>query len=287
MKVGKRIMLTILAMLLFVEAPLSQAKINTNVLGKEKRIREIGMKLLKFYPESLPLEFKYEPSPEVTAYCEGNKIVVSQGLLGLTSSEGELAAIIAHEIGHAINARVIKEFWVSLPSYSSSFCASILLGAEMVGLVMKLTPAPYTEGVEMEADFIGTLLAYQAGYDPPDLYRIFEKLASKSGKRNTPKSSEARPPILQRVAMIKKEIDALRSGQLVPQIVFSIFSRKAVLTPGKYRKEQLISTCRFMGYGIKVDAKGKEEIVKVKAPCGKETWFLILNGKVERKLEDP
>ncbi len=287
MKVGKWITLAILAVLLIGEPFPPLAKTIASVPGKGKKVREVGMKLLKFYPEPLPLKFKYQPSPEVTAYWKGNEIGVSQGLISLTTSEGELAAVIGHEIGHAINARVIKEFWVSLPSYSSSFCASILLGTEMIGLTMKLTPVPYPEGVEMEADFIGTLLAYQAGYNPSDLYQIFEKLASRSGKGPVPKSEDACPPILLRVALIKKEIEALKRGQLVPPIVFSIFSRKARLTPGKYRKEQLISTCRFMGYQIKVDAKGKREIVKVKAPCGKETRFLILKGKVEKRLKDP
>jgi predicted Zn-dependent protease len=147
---------------------------------------------------------------------------------------------------------------------------------------MDITTKPYARSLETEADFIGTLLAYEAGYDPLILPKVMERIAIRFGDTKLNKYGRTHPPTPQRTAMIKKELEALQNGKLIPDIVFSILSRKSSLPCEKYTKEQLIDTCKFIGYSYE---EREDEIIKVKIPRGSDLKFLLSNGKVVKMIE--
>jgi predicted Zn-dependent protease len=251
-------------------------------IEQEKRIIEIGTKLLKLYPDPLPLEFKYKRSPIINAYCSGKKIVIFEGLISTLKSDDELAMILAHEIGHAVRNHVAKSMLASIPGLILGIGLSVVTGVNVTQPVMDITTKPYARSLETEADFIGTLLAYEAGYDPLILPKVMERIAIRFGDTKLNKYGRTHPPTPQRTAMIKKELEALQNGKLIPDIVFSILSRKSSLPCEKYTKEQLIDTCKFIGYSYE---EREDEIIKVKIPRGSDLKFLLSNGKVVKMIE--
>jgi predicted Zn-dependent protease len=123
----------------------------------------------------LPYEFVVLNSSVPNAWAlPGGKIAVNRGLLMELSSEGELAAVLAHEIVHAAarhGAKGIERgialqagmIGVGLAASDSSY-SDIAVGAASIGTA--LISKRYSRGAELEADHYGMKYMAKAGYDP-------------------------------------------------------------------------------------------------------------------------
>ncbi len=126
------------------------------------------------------------------AFClPGGLIGVHTGLFGYVGSEAGLAAIVGHEMAHAVarhgqerlsQQRVLR----GLLSLGGELLkkengeltpgARLLLGALGVGATVGVT-LPYSRIHELEADQIGLVYMAAAGYDPQEAVRVWEKLS--------------------------------------------------------------------------------------------------------------
>ena len=258
---------------------------------QRQTIIEMGNQLLQHWPTKLPLKFEYRHSPIVNAYTDGKKVVVFDGLLGYLESYDELAMIIGHEIGHAVRKHLTKnELWslgILLPSFVADALVEGYTGVD-IGLrdiIGDEAILAFMRDKEGEADFFGALLAYQAGYDPTDFHKCFHRLAVRLGDTTLNKYGRAHPPNRVRKVMIEKEVDALRKGQLVPEIVYSLFLNTPI-QPGKFDEKQLVSTCSTMGLKTRLFANESEELVKVNIPRRGDGAYAISDGAVNKCLGD-
>jgi predicted Zn-dependent protease len=109
-------------------------------------------------------------SPVVNAFAlPPDKIYVTRGLLALANDASELAAVMAHEIGHitAHHAllRAEQEKRAALISQAAAVIESRQRGAE-VEESERLSIASFSRQQELEADEIGMKNMARAGYDP-------------------------------------------------------------------------------------------------------------------------
>jgi|SRR5699024_6460609 len=132
-------------------------------------------------------------SDEVNAFAlPGGKIGVYTGLLDVAEGQGQLAAVIGHEVGHVLadhsNARMSAQFATSagvqllgaaLGSSGSiggrQMMSALGLGAQ-VGLLL-----PYSRGQESEADLIGLKLMAQSGFDPREAVGLWRNMRDEAG----------------------------------------------------------------------------------------------------------
>src|SRR5713226_4640102 len=143
-------------------------------------------------------------SDEVNAWCmPGGKIAVYTGLLAkLDPTDDELAAVMGHEISHAL-----REHSREQASHQAAQGLLInIVGAATGdgGLVQDLGPAvlnvmfnlPHSRTDETEADRMGVELAARAGYDPRAAVSLWEKMSQLEGKRSPQSStlSGGKPP---------------------------------------------------------------------------------------------
>jgi len=116
----------------------------------------------------------------------GNKIGVHTGMLQLVDNQGQLAAVIGHEVGHVLskhsNERASQEMAVSqglnilqaltMPSSSLGQLGFGLLGVgAQYGVLM-----PFSRTQESEADIIGVDLMAKAGFDPRNSITLWQKM---------------------------------------------------------------------------------------------------------------
>lgn len=155
---------------------------------------------------------------EVNAWCmPGGKIAVYSGLLSkVQPSDAELAAVIGHEMAHAL-----REHSREMASHQMAEQAALqVVGAvanlpdiatQLAPMVFDLTVnLPHSRTDESEADRIGVELAARAGYDPHAALSLWQKM-QKVGGAQPPKLLSTHPPTADRI----KELQAI-TDKLMP-----------------------------------------------------------------------
>jgi len=128
-------------------------------------------------------------SDEVNAWCmPGGKIAVYTGLLAkLNPTDAELAAVMGHEIAHALrehgreraSEQMAQQIGVSV---LSTALGRGDLGAQLTQTVLDVTLAlPHSRTHETEADRIGVELAARSGYDPRAAISLWQKMGNLGG----------------------------------------------------------------------------------------------------------
>jgi predicted Zn-dependent protease len=158
-----------------------------------ERLRFIGQRLLPFSPRFNPRarQWKWEvnlvASEQLNAFCmPGGKIAFFSGILvKLQLSDDEVAAIMGHEIAHALREHARERM-------SKSMATSLVLrgGAALLGLgnlgdlgaqiATQLATMKFGRDDESEADLIGMDLAARAGYDPKAGVSLWQKMAEQN-----------------------------------------------------------------------------------------------------------
>jgi predicted Zn-dependent protease len=130
-------------------------------------------------------------SPEVNAWCmPGGKIAVYTGLLEkLQLTDDELAAVLGHEMAHALREhareRASEQVGADILASGAELLGS-LYGIEGAGKIANVglqlgMELPHSRVQETEADRIGVELAARAGYDPRAAVTLWQKMGQAGG----------------------------------------------------------------------------------------------------------
>ncbi|KWT01430.1 MULTISPECIES: M48 family metallopeptidase [Pseudomonas syringae group] len=160
-----------------------------------KRVRAIADRLIaqapKLRPDSAQWQWEVNliKSDELNANCgPGGKIFVYSGLIDtLNLTDDELAAVMGHEIAHALREHgreaMSKAYGVSMAKQG----AGALLGLGQDSLALADTVVNYSltlpnsRSNENEADLLGLELAARAGYNPNAAITLWQKMTRNSG----------------------------------------------------------------------------------------------------------
>jgi predicted Zn-dependent protease len=200
------------------EEVLKKEKASTDV-AQIAMLQKVGERIAAATGQQLPWEFKLIDNPTtVNAFClPGGKVAVYTGILPLTQDEAGLAAVLGHEIAHAIarhgGERVSQQLIAKLGlSAVSAGMASrdpktvetvtALLGAgATVGVLL-----PFSRSQESEADHMGLIYMAKAGYDPNQAISFWGRMAEKSGSGKVPEFLSTHPSDTTRINQLKKEL---------------------------------------------------------------------------------
>ncbi len=147
----------------------------------------------------------------------GGKIAVYTGIFPVAKTEAGLAAVMGHEVVHALarhgaermsqtqatnialqGAQIGLGVSGTNPLLGQAAMAALGAGAQ-VGLLL-----PYSRAHESEADYIGILLAADAGYDPQESVRLWERMAQASGGNSPAEFLSTHPGHETRIEQLKK-----------------------------------------------------------------------------------
>lgn len=126
-------------------------------------------------------------SDQVNAWCmPGGKIAVYTGLIEkLKITDDELAAVIGHEIAHALREHARERMSRAAPVQIGAQILGALYGQGAADLGNMFGQAffvlPNSRENEQESDRIGVELAARAGYDPRAAVTLWRKMASNGG----------------------------------------------------------------------------------------------------------
>ena len=140
-------------------------------------------------------------SPVVNAFAlPSGDIFVTRGLLALAGDGAEVAAVMAHEIGHITARHASQRAELERQGRLFSRVSTQLLerpeqGEEYVART-KLTVARFSREQEFEADRIGVRVIAKAGYDPYAAARFLDKLGRWSAMHAGGGGANAKPDMM-------------------------------------------------------------------------------------------
>lgn len=193
--------------------------------AETQRVRNIAKRLIAevgvFRTDALKWDWQVNvlESKEVNAYCmAGGKMMVYTGLLDqIKPTDDELAAVMGHEISHALREHVRERMsrvkaqqmgllgaaaLVGLSTKSGDNAVKTLaLGGALATVALTL---PNSRTAEHEADEVGLELMARAGYNPNAAITLWEKMSAKGGAKppellSTHPSDQARMDDLKRL----------------------------------------------------------------------------------------
>lgn len=190
-----------------------------NSSAEGKRVQAIAKRLIAQAPKLRPDAAQWQwdvnliKSDELNANCgPGGKIIVYSGLINtLKLSDDELAAVMGHEIAHALREHgreaMSKAYGVQMAKQG----AGALLGLGQDSLALADTVVDYSltlpnsRANENEADLLGLELAARAGYNPNAAITLWQKMEAQGGA-SQPEFMSTHPASSNRIASLQAAI---------------------------------------------------------------------------------
>jgi predicted Zn-dependent protease len=185
-------------------------------------VNRIGQNLARHSDTRIPLTVKVIEGDDPNAVTlPGGYIYVQTELLRTADTEAELAAAMAHEIGHvaarhgtrqATQSQVTQIATIPLIFLGGwgGLCAR---GADSILAPLGLLGAQRSN--EAEADLLGLQYLYKAGYDPLGMVDIFEKILSLDDRKpgRLARLASTHPASDDRLVNVQKNIEELLKAQ--------------------------------------------------------------------------
>lgn len=192
----------------------AQGALDVNA-AQTRRVQAITQRLIAqvgvFRPDAARWNWQVHvlKSNDVNAWCmPGGKIAVYTGLIDqLKASDAELAAVIGHEIAHAlrehtreqVSQKMAANVGLSVLAAVTGSQATADLGGTLTEVMFTL---PNSRTHEIEADRMGVELAARAGYDPYAAVTLWEKMG-RLGGGGQPEFLSTHPSASTRIADLK------------------------------------------------------------------------------------
>ncbi len=179
-------------------------------------VQELGKKLQTVIPSdhSWPYQFHVVPAADINAFAlPGGPIFVNLGTIQAADNEAELAGVLAHEMSHVYMQHSAKQAPKAAAAQIFAGLAGAVLGGSAAGNLAKVgiqfgagtMLMKYSRKDEAQADSVGAIIMYKAGYNPKAMADFFTKLEQKYGKGG-PQLLSDHPNPGNRQASIQSEI---------------------------------------------------------------------------------
>ena len=184
-----------------------------------KRLDAIAARLIAkapiFRPDSARWQWQVSliDSPELNASCgPGGKIIFYSGLIEkLKLSDDEIAAVMGHEIAHALREHgreaMSKAYGIEIAKQGAG--ALLGLGQDSMALADTVVQygmtLPNSRGNENEADLIGLELSARAGFDPNAAVSLWQKMG-RASEGAPPEFMSTHPASSNRIAALQAAI---------------------------------------------------------------------------------
>ena len=150
------------------------------------------------------------------AWCmPGGKIAVYTGLLDITKNKNGLAAVMGHEVAHAVAKHSVERASRGVLINTTFQITDILTGGK-ISQVNKITPGmdtvgllkqlglmnPFNRKQETEADYLGLIFSSLSGFDIRETTKIWERMKEANKGKEPPEFMSTHPSSTNRINQI-------------------------------------------------------------------------------------
>ncbi len=198
-------------------------------------IKEIGKKM----EDAISIYFENSNIPDPTIYFDweyilienkkvknawcmpGGKIAVYTGMLDITKNTDGLAAVMGHEIAHAVAKHSVERASRGVLLNTSTQVIDILSGGKLssvnrvtcmntVGLLSQIgIMNPFNRKQESEADYLGMIFSSLSGYDIRETVKIWERMKKQNKGKAPPEFMSTHPSAENRIKMINSRMNEI------------------------------------------------------------------------------
>ncbi len=165
----------------------------------QQRVQRIGNRIVQAaFGERNPYDFQFQVLKDpksINAFAlPGGRVFITAGMLNQLTTDGQAAAVLAHEIGHVIQRHGVKR--LAKTKLTEGLTGALILAtqdpahpdtqktAQAAAALGQLIRMKYGREDELEADRDGVHFMVKAGYDPRGLLRVVEILKAANNGRN-------------------------------------------------------------------------------------------------------
>ena len=146
----------------------------------------------------------------------GGKIAVYSGLLDITKNKNGLAAVMGHEVAHAVAKHSVERASRGVLMKTTIQITDILTGGKIsqvnrttgmdtVGLLAQLgLMNPFNRKQETEADYLGLIFSSLSGFDIRETTKIWERMKEANKGKEPPEFMSTHPSSTNRINQINE-----------------------------------------------------------------------------------
>ncbi len=191
----------------------------------QARVQQIGLRIVYNTPAgATSYQFDYHllaDTQTVNAFAlPGGQIFVTRALYDHLQTDGELAGVLAHQVGHVVARHSAGQIARSQLTQGLSGAAVIaacdphspngcIAGSEAAAIAGQLITMRFSRAEEAEADWLGVCLMHDGGYDPQDLVKAMQVIDSLGQGPRPPEFLSMHPDPGGRIAQIQHDIQDL------------------------------------------------------------------------------
>jgi len=189
-------------------------------------VDEVGNKVLQGSPASnSPYQFEFHllgDDQTINAFAlPGGQVFITRALYDKLQTEGELAGVLGHEIGHVVarhSAEQIAKAQLTegltgaavLATYDPNNPASAN-SAQIAALIGQLVTLKFGRDDELEADHYGVCFMDDAGYDPNEMVSVMQILEASQTGNQPPEFFSTHPNPANRIQRIQDSIQNINT----------------------------------------------------------------------------
>jgi predicted Zn-dependent protease len=192
-------------------------------------IDQVGQNIARVnHRKELPYRYMVVDSAVLNAFAlPGGYIYINRGLLAYLNSEAQLASVLGHETGHVAARHGIKKYQKAVGAQLVLVGVSLATQSQGLALGTNLLLSAILQGYsrkdERQADELGALYMYRAGYDPLEMPKFFKTLnqMEKQNPNLIEQLFASHPPTPDRVEKTKAYAEELTNGKTTGLVVDS------------------------------------------------------------------
>lgn len=197
---------------------------------EQQQVQQVGDRLLDALDQDLAAQNRRDPSHErknpyrqafqftllsdpktVNAFAlPGGLVFITEGLKDRLQTEGQLAGVLGHEIGHVLsrhgNQQMAKQGLLQGLAGAAGVLGGDANSARMAQMVGSVIGMKYGREHELESDVWGVKLTTLAGYDPNAMIGLMKVLDEAGGGARQPEFFSTHPNPGNRIEHIEAEI---------------------------------------------------------------------------------
>jgi beta-barrel assembly-enhancing protease len=186
------------------------------------KVDEVGNRIVASAVKGSPYRFQFhllaDPKTINAFALPGGQVFITEALLRKLHTEGELAGVLGHEIGHVVGRHGAQQLAkqklgqglvgaVGVATYDPQNPGRSAVVGQMAQMVSSVVSMKFGRNDELESDKLGVRFLAQSGYDPRAMIGVMKTLEEAGGGARQPEFMSTHPNPGNRIAHIQAAIE--------------------------------------------------------------------------------